>query len=221
MQKRSLLLVLAVGGLWAAAVAQEIVIEPTNGRPQSSSGSRASRPVIVNLGPIAKPNPPSEIKHEAKPAAKPVAKINSPEHGAPKQVTPRQAAKHIAEKQVAAKTEAAPVPSSPATAEIAKNGAPPAVTPAPKKFPMRPAWATPDTRDGASVQSEIANALARDPRLAGSFIQVKVEEDSIILEGHAAGRDERLQAERLAQSYAWNRKLVDHVEIVPRISAQK
>jgi hypothetical protein len=35
------------------------------------------------------------------------------------------------------------------------------------------------------------------------------------------GTEERLQAERLAQSYAWNRKLVDRVEVSPRVSAQK
>jgi osmotically-inducible protein OsmY len=78
-----------------------------------------------------------------------------------------------------------------------------------------------DTRDARSIQSEIANAMARDPKLVGSSVDVKVDEDSVTLSGRAAGIDERLQAERLAQSYAWNRKLVDHLELVPRVSAQK
>lgn len=78
-----------------------------------------------------------------------------------------------------------------------------------------------DTRDARSLQVEIAEALARDPKLAGSSIQVNVDGGSVTLEGSAAGTDERLQAERLTQSYAWNRKLVNHIEIVRAVSAQK
>jgi osmotically-inducible protein OsmY len=78
-----------------------------------------------------------------------------------------------------------------------------------------------DTRDARSLQIEIAGALARDPKLSGSSIQVNVEEGTVMLEGRAAGTEERLQAQRLARSYAWNRKLVDHIEIVRTVSAQR
>ena len=81
-----------------------------------------------------------------------------------------------------------------------------------------------DTRDARSLQSEIASALARDPKLAGSTIQVDVDDNSVTLEGRAAGSEEHLQAQRLAQSYAWNRKLVDHIGgrgVAPSMAAQK
>jgi osmotically-inducible protein OsmY len=78
-----------------------------------------------------------------------------------------------------------------------------------------------DTRDARTLQIEIAGALARDPKLASSSIQVKVDDGGVTLEGRAAGTEEHLQAQRLTQSYAWNRKLVDHIEIVRPVSAQK
>jgi hypothetical protein len=43
----------------------------------------------------------------------------------------------------------------------------------------------------------------------------------VTLQGRAAGGEEHLQVQRLAQSYAWNRKLVDHIEVVPSISQAK
>jgi osmotically-inducible protein OsmY len=83
-----------------------------------------------------------------------------------------------------------------------------------------------DTRDDGSLQSEIAGALARDPKLTGSAIQVRVDDSSVTLEGRAAGSQQHLQAQRLAKSYAWNRKLVDHIlvdraEAPPSMAAHK
>jgi osmotically-inducible protein OsmY len=78
-----------------------------------------------------------------------------------------------------------------------------------------------DTRDSHGLEEEIASAFARDIKLKGSSIRVKVDDDAVTLEGRAAGSEERLQAARLAQSYAWNRKVVDHVEVASRVSAQK
>jgi osmotically-inducible protein OsmY len=78
-----------------------------------------------------------------------------------------------------------------------------------------------DTRDSHGLEEDIASAFARDAKLKGSSIRVKVDDDAVTLEGRALGSEERLQAARLAQSYAWNRKLVDHVEVAPRVSAQK
>jgi osmotically-inducible protein OsmY len=78
-----------------------------------------------------------------------------------------------------------------------------------------------DTRDARSLQMEIASALARDPKLASSAIQVDVDDKSVTLEGRASGGEERLQAQRLAHSYAWNRKLVDHIEVAHSVPTQK
>jgi hypothetical protein len=50
---------------------------------------------------------------------------------------------------------------------------------------------------------------------------VRVDDSAITLEGHAAGGQEHLEAQRLAQSYAWNRKVIDHVEVGPGLTARK
>jgi hypothetical protein len=199
---RSLMLVLGVAGCSVLVFAQQIVIEPTNGRATSSS-SQGSHARVIELAPAPKS---SEVKPaQPRASAKPVTKST---------------VKHQPSKQPVAKvtTLAAPI------GETAKNE-PAAIAqptaPAKKQFPSRPAWAMSDTRDAQSLRSEISNALARDPKLKDSFIQVKVDDEEVTLEGRAAGTEERLQAERLAQSYAWNRKLVDHLEIAPKISAQR
>ncbi|MDR3740774.1 MAG: BON domain-containing protein [Terracidiphilus sp.] len=194
MRRGSRLLVLAMAGLSAAAAAQQIVIEPTNGRPASAT-QHVTRPAAVQAAP----------KQEAKPA-----KAQS--------AAPKSAAKRHTEKQTVAKTKAAPA------AEVAKDEpretAPQVPTPA-KKYPARPAWALNDMRDAHSLETEITNAISHDAKLNGSAIQVKVDDEAVTLLGRAAGSDERLQAERLAQSYAWNRKVVDKIEVAPRVSAQR
>jgi hypothetical protein len=194
------LLILAVAGISAAVAAQQIVIEPTNGRAVSPA-THVTRPAAQEQASAPK-----------------VDKTVRPESAAQKPV-----AKHRAEKQAVAKAK----PTS-AVAEVAKNEprgtalapAPQAVEAA-KKFPARPAWAVNDTRDSHGLEEEIANAFARDAKLKGPSIRVKVDDDAVTLDGRATGSEERLQAARLAQSYAWNRKLVDHVEVAPRVSAQK
>jgi hypothetical protein len=199
-QSRTLILVAAAAAFSVAALAQEIVIEPTNGRaPTANHTSRQdiSRPAAERPSVAAAP------KSATKPATKSAIKIPA--------------------NQVAAKREAASEKAKPslAPAPVAMSeAAEPA--PAPKKvLPPRPTWAMADTRDSESLQSEIVAALARDPKLAGSTIQVSVDDGSVTLEGHAAGGLERLQAERLAKSYAWNRKLIDHVEVQPSMAAKK
>lgn len=197
MRRVFLLLMLAGAVLVARAISQEIVIEPTNGRAQTAN--HASRPAAEKA--------PAEMKKTAAKSATP-----SGEHSAA-----RKTAKKTSAKQVVAKAQPAPVDTQPASAPAEA----PQVAPAPKKIATRPEWAMTDTRDAYSLQTEIANALARDPKLAGSEIQVKVDDDSVTMEGRAAGSEERLQAQRLAQSYAWNRKLVDHLEVVSSVTAHK
>ena len=147
-------------------------------------------------------------------APKVEAKTSRPQSAAQKPV-----AKPHAEKQATVKAKPTAT-----VAEVAKNEpretALQPVEPA-RKFPARPAWALNDTRDSHGLEDEIAGAFARDAKLKGSSIRVKVDDDAVTLEGRAAGSEERLQAARLAQSYAWNRKVVDHVEVASRVSAQK
>ena len=190
---------------FGVAAAQQIVIEPTNGRPAaiSSSGEKIRRPTVANIDMggsngrvLASPVPSPEAKKRAE------------------RVRPER--KRIAERADTAKNKAAPV--APLMAKTEHEAPPP--LPA-KVYPSQPAWAEIDTRDNLSLQGEIAGALSRDHRLAGSEIHVEVEDNAVVLAGRAAGREERLEAERLAQSYAWNRKLINKVEVVSRISAQK
>jgi hypothetical protein len=213
MGKQSLMLVLVAAVLTAKASAQEIVIEPTNGRaPTTNLGSRPalSRPATERPAPVE----PKKL------ATKSAAKSADQERGATR-------TKKVPANQIAAKRVKAPVetkPSGEAAPEALASEAVEAV-PAPKKTTeRRPVWAMADTRDAGSLQSEIASALAHDPKLVGSEIQVSVDDGSVTLEGRA-GTQEHLQAQRLAKSYAWNRKVVDHILVnhteVPRSMAAK
>jgi hypothetical protein len=184
-------------------MAQEIVIEPTNGRAQSTI--HVSRPAAVQSMPLEEKKSRAKLQPQERSAAA------------------TKSTKKATIKQIAASRKVSPVETSPsvsAAPEAAKSETPVVIPPA-KKMPARPDWAMVDTRDPRSLQIEMAGALARDPKLASSSIQVKVEDEMVILEGRAAGTEERLQAERLTQSYASNRKLVDHIEIVRPVSAQK
>jgi hypothetical protein len=203
MRNVSLLLILGFAALTTRVIAQEIVIEPTNGRAQSAN--RVNRPATVESAPARAKKPAEELS-----AAKKVPK-------APKKVPAKQLAT-TPKKDAPLETR----PAVSAVAEVAKNEAPKMdSTPARKSMPTRPEWAMADSRDARTLRIEIASALAHDPALTGSSIEVNVDDSTVTLEGHADGSQERLQAERLAQSYAWNRKLVDHIEIVRGVSAQK
>jgi len=200
--KQSLMLLLAAAMLVAKASSQEIVIEPTNGRAQTSN--HISRPAAEQ------PAPAQPKKLAPNSAAKPANQE-------------RAKAKKAPANQSAAKRQAAPVETKPSVAP-ASEAVEAAATP--KKVIVRqPAWAMADTRDAATLQSEIAGALAHDRTLAGSEIQVIVDDSAVTLEGRAAG-NQHLQAQRLAKSYAWNRKLVDHIvvyhtEALPSMAAHK
>lgn len=203
-------LVLGTALVGATAMAQEIVIEPTNGR--ASAGHSASVPARTM------PDASRAATHsEARPAT------HAPQNQA--RTASRKLAKKAssgeAEKSNAASTaedKHISGTSAPAQAMTKNEGAGPAEVSS--KPSARPAWAMDDSRDAGSLQSEISNALARDPRLERAAIHVKVDDAAVTLEGRAEGAQERLQAERLAQSYAWNRRLVDHIEVVSSL-AQK
>ncbi|PSH04868.1 MAG: hypothetical protein CXZ00_05760 [Acidobacteria bacterium] len=188
-----------VAALTAQAVSQQIVIEPTNGRPQSAT--RVVRP------PAAESAPAQAKKRAGK---EQVAKPPKPQKVSVKQIAskPKPAPVEMKKEVISEKTE-----------EV-KHEAPKAIS-AGRKMAERPEWAMTDTRDPHSLQIEIAGALARDPKLARSSIQVSVNDEAVILEGRAAGPEERLQAVRLAHSYAWNRKVVTYIGVMRETSAQK
>ncbi|HVJ04652.1 MAG TPA: BON domain-containing protein [Candidatus Saccharimonadales bacterium] len=202
MGKRSLVLVLAVAALTARAISQEIVIEPTNGNAQGK---------VRVLRPAASESTPSQPKSVTKP---PVAERAVTRNSA------KASGKKAALKQVSAKPKTAPVEARPESSVPGQPKIEAPVAPV-KEIPARPQWALTDNRDANTLQVEIANALARDPKLTGSSFQVKVDEGAVTLEGQATGTEERLQAVRLAQSYAWNRKLLDKIDVVRGVSAQK
>lgn len=211
MPRVSILLTLAVALLVSRANSQEIVIEPTNGRPASASATNhVSRPAAI----------------EATPAKSATAE---PKSAAQQSSAAKKPLKRSSVKAVAAKSKAPAVQTNgankaqaePAQSVVMAKNETPAVAPETKKIPVRPQWAVSDTRDPRALQVEISNALAHDPKLASSSIHVNVDDNSVTLEGQASGVEEHLQAQRLAQSYAWNRKLVDHIETVRVVSAQK
>ncbi len=179
--------------LAGSAISQEIVIEPTNGRPQSTSRVSRPQPSVARHGSVREPRTRVVERNTSRGAA-----------------APKQARGTVAEKNVRAAVPA------PEIVDDREN------TPQPRKAtPARPEWALVETRDASSVQNEIVEALARDPKLASSAITVRVDESSITLSGLASGTDERLQAERLAQSYVWNRKLIDRLEVTGVNNARK
>jgi osmotically-inducible protein OsmY len=218
MRKQSHLFILALGLLAVGAFAQEIVIEPTNGRVQ------ATHSVTRKAAPDEKPTRGQGVVGSATLAGtQPAAQHSAARSAAPRRnagnPTKKDSATQVADKPLTPQLEAkSPEPNPQAAAETA---APEAVAPAPKRVPASPAWAMSDARDEYTLKSEIANALVRDPKLNRSSIQIQVTDTEVTLTGVANGIEERLQAERMAQSYAWNRKLVDHIEVAPSVSAQK
>jgi osmotically-inducible protein OsmY len=186
--------------LTASAASQEIVIEPTNGRAQTTN--HVTRPAAVDSTPV-----------ERNSSAKSARTSLKQQHPSP--------AKKASEKQLAMSKKSVPMGTKPSASPAVESMSKPTDSaPAPKKLPERPTWAMADTRDVHSVQMEIAGALARDPKLSGSSIEVSVDDGSVLLQGRA-GTEERIQAVRLAQSYAWNRKVVDRIAVVPPNPAQK
>ena len=210
MRKQPWLLVLAVGLIALRAIAQEVVIEPTNGR--ASPARRLPHPAAVETGAVAAK--PAKVTKSATQSA---AKSEDQSRSMAAKRARKTPTTQVAAKPPAPSTQAMPsAPPAPVTAK----GEVPEAEPTPQKLPVRPAWAMADTRDALALQSEISNALARDPKLARSTIQIDVSDAEVTLAGRANGTEERLQAERLAQSYAWNRKLVDRIEVVPSVSAR-
>jgi osmotically-inducible protein OsmY len=66
---------------------------------------------------------------------------------------------------------------------------------------------------GGDVQMQIQNALQKEPTLSNDSITVAVSDDAIELNGTVATSKEKQTAKRIAQSYAGNRKIKDHLTV--------
>lgn len=65
----------------------------------------------------------------------------------------------------------------------------------------------------SDLQSQIQNSLTREPTLSGGNVRVSVNADSIEMNGNVASAREKLTATRIVQSYAGNKKVVNHVTV--------
>ena len=68
-------------------------------------------------------------------------------------------------------------------------------------------------QSGTQIQSEIQNALSQQGSLSGSNIQVNVTDTDVELTGTVATPDQKQTAERIAGSYAGNRRVVNHITV--------
>lgn len=65
----------------------------------------------------------------------------------------------------------------------------------------------------SQLQSQIQNALSKEPTLSGDTVNVTVSAASIDISGSVATAREKLTATRIVDSYAGNRKVVSHLTI--------
>lgn len=78
---------------------------------------------------------------------------------------------------------------------------------------------TPETPSAAPVlsnsdlQSQIQNALTKEPTLTGDTVNVTVSAEAIDISGNVATAREKLTATRIVQSYAGNRKVMSHLAV--------
>ncbi len=84
---------------------------------------------------------------------------------------------------------------------------------------------TPDTQDSAGgiatmsdsdLQSQIQNALSKEPTLTGDSPRVNVSGDTVELAGNVGTNKEKITATRIVQSYTGSKKLVNKLTINPR-----
>lgn len=67
--------------------------------------------------------------------------------------------------------------------------------------------------DSTTLQSTIQEKLKNEPMLSSSSVNVNVTDSTIELSGSVATGKEKTTAERIAQSYAGNRKVVDRITV--------
>src|SRR5436309_8024729 len=79
----------------------------------------------------------------------------------------------------------------------------------------------PDTKSGSAtqasaggdVQTQIETAIKNDPTLGNDNITVTVSEKTIELNGTVASKKDRQAAKKIAEQYAGNRKVKDHLTV--------
>jgi hypothetical protein len=76
-----------------------------------------------------------------------------------------------------------------------------------------PASDQPAASDSATLQTTIQDKLKSEPLLSSSTVNVNVTDSTIELSGTVATGKEKQTAERIAQSYAGNRKVVDRITV--------
>ena len=66
---------------------------------------------------------------------------------------------------------------------------------------------------GGDIQMQVQNALQKEPTLSNDNITVSVTDDTIELNGTVSSGKEKQTAKRIAQSYAGNRKVKEHLTV--------
>ncbi len=114
-----------------------------------------------------------------------------------------------------------PNPTTPdPTAPTTQQPAPPPQTQQPKgQSPTVPQGEAPlpssNVSDSTSLQQQLDQAYQSEPSLNGSKIEVGVTDSQVQLTGSVASNKDKLTAERIAKSYAGNRKVVNKVTVAP------
>jgi hypothetical protein len=68
----------------------------------------------------------------------------------------------------------------------------------------------------SDLQSQIQNALSKEPTLSGDSPRVNVSGDTVELAGNVSTNKEKITATRIVQSYTGSKKLVNKLSISPR-----
>ena len=123
-------------------------------------------------------------------------------------------------------TTANPNPTTPdPTAPTTQQTAPPPQEQRPQgQSPTVPQGEAPlpssNVSDSSSLQQQLDQAFQSEPSLNGSNIGVAVSDSQIHLTGSVPTNKDKVTAERIAKSYAGNRKVVDNVTVTPNASPQ-
>src|SRR5438270_10304952 len=83
---------------------------------------------------------------------------------------------------------------------------------------------TPDAQNSGGIsamsdsdlQSQIQNALSKEPTLSGDSPRVNISGDTVELAGNVGTNKEKITATRIVQSYTGSKKLVNKLAISPR-----
>lgn len=86
---------------------------------------------------------------------------------------------------------------------------------APQSGSMSQSGATPSAANGdmATLQKQIESSIRNDASLTNSSVSVNVSENAIDLTGTVGSAKAKMNAERIAQSYAQNRKVTDNLQV--------